>query len=71
MIMAPKGTAPAIIARLNALANTVLADAEAKARLEGAGLSPIGGTPERAGMWLAEELRRHAEIVRLSGARID
>ncbi len=71
MVMAPKGTPPAIIARLNALVNTVLADSEAKARLEGAGLSPLGGTPERAGAWLAEELRRHAEIVRISGARID
>jgi len=71
MVMAPKGTPAPIIARLNTLVNEVLVDPEGKQRLEGAGLSLYGGTPERAGTFLAEEIRRHAEIVRASGARID
>ncbi|WP_236033971.1 Bug family tripartite tricarboxylate transporter substrate binding protein [Belnapia mucosa] len=70
-IMAPQGTPPAIIARMNAAANAVLADAAARARLEEAGLELYGGPPERLAAHLAEELRRHAEIVRRSGARLD
>lgn len=71
MLMAPKGTPEPIVARLNALVNEVLADREARPRLEGAGLSVLGGTAAHASAFLAAELRRHAEIVRASGARID
>jgi hypothetical protein len=31
----------------------------------------LGGTRQRAAEFLAVEIRRHAEIVRASGARID
>jgi tripartite-type tricarboxylate transporter receptor subunit TctC len=71
MVMAPKGTPGAIIDRLNALVNEVLADAEAKQRLEAAGLVLLGGTRARAAEFLGVEIRRHAEIVRVSGARVD
>lgn len=71
MVMAPKGTPGPVIDRLNGLVNEVLADAEGKRRLEGAGLALWGGTRQRAAEFLAVEIRRHAEIVRASGARID
>jgi tripartite-type tricarboxylate transporter receptor subunit TctC len=71
MVMAPKGTPGPIIDRLNALVNEVLADAEAKQRLEAAGLVLLGGTRARAAEFLGVEIRRHAEIVRVSGARVD
>lgn len=70
-ILAPKGTAPAVITRANAVVNDALADPAARARLEEAGLAPYGGPPERLATHLAEELSRHAEIVRRSGARLD
>jgi tripartite-type tricarboxylate transporter receptor subunit TctC len=71
MVMAPKGTPGAVIDRLNALVNEVIADTEGKQRLEGAGLVLLGGTRQRAAEFLAVEIRRHAEIVRASGARVD
>jgi tripartite-type tricarboxylate transporter receptor subunit TctC len=71
MVMAPKGTPGPIIDRLNTLVNEVLADAEAKQRLEAAGLVLLGGTRARAAEFLGVEIRRHAEIVRISGARVD
>ena len=71
MVMAPKGTPGPIIDRFNTLVNEVIADPEAKQRLEGAGLVLLGGTRQRAAEFLAVEIRRHAEIVRASGARID
>ena len=71
MVMAPKGTPGPIIDRMNAVVNEVLADPEAKQRLQGAGLALWGGTRQRAAEFLAVEIRRHAEIVRASGARVD
>lgn len=70
-ILVPKGTPAPVIAELNRVANEVLADAEGKQRLEAAGLELYGGPPARLAEHLQTEIRRHAEIVRLSGARID
>lgn len=70
-VLAPHGTAPAIIARGNAAVNEVLADPAARQRLGDAGMEVYGGPPERLATHLAAELRRHAEIVRRSGARLD
>lgn len=70
-VLAPHGTPPAIIARMNAAMNEVLADPEGRRRLEGAGLELLGGPPERLARYLAEELERHAGIVRSSGVRLD
>ena len=70
-ILAPRGTDPALVRRLNALSNEILGDAEARARLEAAGLEVYGGTPERLAAHLRAEIARHAELVRVSGARLD
>ena len=71
-LMLPKGAEPALVARLNTLANEVLADPVARQRLEAAGMAfDGGGTPERLAAYLAEELVRHAELVRISGARVN
>lgn len=40
-------------------------------RLIGIGAEPVGGTPEELGRHLTTELARWAEVVRMSGARID
>ncbi len=70
-VLAPRGTPPAVVARANAVLGEVLADAAARRHLEEAGLEILGGPPERLAGYLAAELRRHAEIVRMSGARLD
>ena len=70
-VLAPRGTPPPILARVNAVVNEVLADAEGRARLQGAGLDLLGGPPERLASFMREEIARHAAIVRASGARID
>ncbi|TPG59056.1 tripartite tricarboxylate transporter substrate binding protein [Roseomonas nepalensis] len=67
----PKGTEPALVARLNALANEVLNDPEARARFEQAGMATLGGTPERLASFLHAEIESHAALVRASGARND
>ena len=71
MIMAPKGTPAPVLDRLNALVNEVVAEPSARARLQGAGMAPIGGTRAKAAEFLAAEIALHARVVRASGARID
>ncbi len=71
-LMLPRGADPALVARLNALSNEILADAGARQRLEAAGMAlDGGGTPERLATYLREEIARHAELVRISGARVN
>jgi len=67
----PKGSDAAFVRRLNALANDILADPEAKGRFEQQGMTPLGGPPERLATFLHEEIGRHAALVRQSGARND
>ena len=70
-ILVPRGTDPTLVRRLNALSNEILGDPEGRARLEAAGLEVYGGAPERLAAYLRAEIARHAELVRVSGARLD
>ena len=71
MVMAPKGTPAPILERMNALANEIIAAPEPRARLQAAGMAPLGGTRAEAARFLAAEIELHRRIVRASGARID
>jgi len=62
-IYAPAGTPPAIIARLNALLNGALADAEFVAALRQQGVDPIGGTAEELAQRTASEVVKWREVV--------
>ena len=70
-LMFPRGTPPAIIATMNRITNEILVDAEARPRLEAQGLEIMGGAPQQVTEHLTAELRRHAELVRFSGARME
>lgn len=70
-LMAPKGTPRAIIDRINAEANAVLASEEVRRQILSFGAEAGGGTPEEFGKFVAAELERYAEIVRLSGAKAE
>ena len=65
---APKGTPPAIIARLNREFNAALADPEMKAKLANLGGVPIPGTPEQFWALHRAETEKWAKIVKFSGA---
>ena len=57
-VFAASGTPPAIIAKLNATLNALLADADLNKRLVTAGLVVGGSTPEAFGTFMAAELTR-------------
>ncbi|WP_458095250.1 Bug family tripartite tricarboxylate transporter substrate binding protein [Roseomonas sp. WA12] len=73
VMLAPRGVPPAIVARLNAAANAVLAMPEVQARLSTAGIDAVSeSTPASTGTFLAGELAKFKDIVaraRLSPAR--
>ena len=70
-LSAPAGTPKAIIAKLNAEANAVLKSPEFQKRMLAFGAEVGGGTPEEYGRFMASETRRYAEIVRISGVKLD
>jgi tripartite-type tricarboxylate transporter receptor subunit TctC len=70
-LSAPAGTPRAIIDKINAEANLVLKSPQFQKRMLDFGAEIGGGTPEEFGEFMASETKRYAEIVRVSGARID
>jgi tripartite-type tricarboxylate transporter receptor subunit TctC len=63
-LLAPKGTAPEIVARMNAVANEVLADPAVRKRLADMGATTLGGTPQQLARHLAEETEKWGNVVR-------
>ena len=69
--VAPKGTSPEIVDRLNREINAVLAEPKIKARIAELGSSPMIMTPAEFGAFIASETAKWAKAVALSGARVD
>ncbi|TWO73185.1 tripartite tricarboxylate transporter substrate binding protein [Caenimonas sedimenti] len=70
-VAAPKGTPPAIIARLNREFNAALADPAMRAKLADLGGVPIPGTPEEFWTLHRAETEKWAKIVNFSGAKVE
>ncbi|WP_313379151.1 Bug family tripartite tricarboxylate transporter substrate binding protein [Achromobacter insolitus] len=71
-IVAPAGTPSDVVQRLNKEVNAVVADPEMKKRMEGMGaLVPEGQTPEAFGAFIRSEIDRYADIVKMSGAKME
>ena len=70
-IIAPAGLPRAILDRLNAAANATLQAPEVKERLLQLGNEGGGGTPEQFGDLIRRDSAKWAEVIRVSGARID
>ena len=70
-VAVPKGTPPAVIARLNREVNAALADPGMRAKLADLGGVPIGGTPEQFWSIHRMETEKWAKIVQFSGAKVD
>ncbi|WP_341908747.1 tripartite tricarboxylate transporter substrate binding protein [Ferrovibrio terrae] len=70
-VMAPAGTPPAIVTRLNAEINRALATDDMKAALADRGLVARQGPPEQFGAFLAAERTKWETAVKQSGATVD
>ena len=63
-LVAPKGTPPAVVARMNSVANEILADPTVKKRLADMGATTLGGTPQQLAEHLAAETEKWGRVVR-------
>ena len=70
-MFAPAGTAAPIIAKLNAELNALLGQPEIRELLAKQGMAAAGGTPERFGELVKNELARWARVVASAGIKAD
>jgi tripartite-type tricarboxylate transporter receptor subunit TctC len=70
-VMAPRGTPPAIVERLNATVNKFLQEADMKKNLDQQGMIPTGGTPQAYGDRIRREYARWVRIVDEAGIKAE
>jgi tripartite-type tricarboxylate transporter receptor subunit TctC len=68
-IGAPRDTPPDIIERLNSDINAGLASPDIKARYSDIGATTFAGSPADFGKFIAEDMKKWAKVVKVSGAR--
>ena len=68
-ILAPGGTPPAVIAKLNAASNAALSDAEVRRKLAQVGVTPSPSTPEEFARYLKQEIARWGKLIRDKGIK--
>ena len=70
-VMAPAGTPPAVVTRLNAEIVAALKTPAVRERLALQGAEPLGSTPAEYGDYVQKELRRWAGVVKATGVTLD
>ena len=70
-MFAPAATPRDIVAKLGDAIGRAARSPDMKQRLVDLGAEPVGNTPEEFGKLVREELTRWAEVVKVSGARVD
>jgi tripartite-type tricarboxylate transporter receptor subunit TctC len=70
-LIAPKGTPPAIVNRLNAEITRIQSRPEVRAEWEKQGAAPMIMTPDAFGRFIADDIVKWERIVKISGAKPD
>jgi len=70
-VMAPRGTPPDVVRKINADINRALAEPEVVAALNNFGFDAAPGTPEQFGEEIAADAAKYAELVKRTGATAD
>ena len=65
----PRGTPAAVVDRLSAETNAVLAEPDFKQRMLQLGLQPRGGTPAEFAAFIVRETRKWSEVIRVAGVK--
>jgi len=71
-LLAPKGTPPAIVAKLNAELAAAVADPEVRNKFQLQGAEPISLPPDQAKRFISDEIKKYHDIITKAGiAQID
>jgi tripartite-type tricarboxylate transporter receptor subunit TctC len=70
-LLAPAGTPPAVVARLNSALKSALASGEIRDRFQAQGFEPFSTTPDEAGKFLAAEAQRYSKLIKERGITAD
>ena len=70
-LVAPAGTPPEVIAKLNGVLVKALNAIDAREALMRQGLEPAGTTPQQFGAFIASEVERWGRVAKASGAKLD
>jgi tripartite-type tricarboxylate transporter receptor subunit TctC len=70
-VFAPAGTPAPVVARINAELNALLGQPDVRALLEKQGMNAGGGSPERFGALVKNELARWSRVVKAAGIKAD
>ena len=70
-LVAPAGTPPEVINRLNAAFTEALRTPETQQRFAQLMAEPVPTTPEQFGQFMARERARYEQVVKRSGAKVD
>ena len=70
-LMAPAGTPPDIIARLNREVNQALKSPDVLERFAAQGTEALGGSPEQAATYVKQELDRWGPVIKRAGIKAD
>jgi len=70
-VLAPAGTPPEIVNRLNVEIVKILRSPETVAKLAGLGLDPVGSDPKTFADFIASENVKWAKVVKASGAKLE
>ncbi len=70
-LFAPAGTPKSIVARLNDALVKVVRAPELRAQFEAQGSDPVGSSPEEFAAFIRRDMAMYAQVVKVSGAKVD
>jgi tripartite-type tricarboxylate transporter receptor subunit TctC len=70
-LLAPAGTSPEIVSRLQREVAKALGSPAVRERLQAQGAEPVGNTPEQFAALIKAETAKWAQVVKASGAKVD
>jgi tripartite-type tricarboxylate transporter receptor subunit TctC len=70
-VLAPAGTPPEVVAKINAELNALLKLPEVREALAKQGVVPGGGTPERLAQWISTDITRWTKLVKTANIKTE
>jgi len=70
-LLAPAATPREIVSRVHAEVVRILRLPEVRESLTAQGADIVGNTPEQFAAWIGVEIKKWAEVIRVSGAKVD